>query len=399
MNQDSSVVAELEPLFERLVGMALARAPAAEIVKEVGGRLVALGVGIAQIRMAARTLHPSIDAVGLHWHRDGSYEGGNFRHAESGGESWLRSPMYHMISTETRRLRHRLTGPGASREFPVFADLAAEGVTDYLAHLLVVGERPEMRREGMIVRWLSDREPGFSDRDLAILDAMAPRMGAAILPGIEREIATNLLEAYVGHRSGALVLDGQIQPGGTQAIDAVMLVADLAGFTTASDRVAGDRLTELLGRHLEAMVPPVTDRGGEILAFMGDGFLAAFETGDDPAAAARAAVDSAVAIVDGVAGLSEVLPLAGLPALPVDVALHAGTVRYGNIGAGGRQAFTVIGPSVNAVSRIEALCGTLGRRILASDVVATLSGDPRLEPMGNHHLRGMSAPMALFGMG
>jgi class 3 adenylate cyclase len=37
------------------------------------------------------------------------------------------------------------------------------------------------------------------------------------------------------------------------------------------------------------------------------------------------------------------------------VALHAGTVIYGNIGAADRLDFTVIGPAVNLVSREEAV--------------------------------------------
>jgi adenylate cyclase len=41
------------------------------------------------------------------------------------------------------------------------------------------------------------------------------------------------------------------------------------------------------------------------------------------------------------------------------VALHYGTVIYGNIGAADRLDFTVIGPSVNLVSRIEAVAKSL----------------------------------------
>src|SRR3546814_11688693 len=67
-----------------------------------------------------------------------------------------------------------------------------------------------------------------------------------------------------------------------KAMDAVILVVDLAGFTAASDAVPGERLVDLLDRHFEAMVPPVTAKGGEILAFLGDGFLAAFDLDSDP---------------------------------------------------------------------------------------------------------------------
>ena len=86
-------------------------------------------------------------------------------------------------------------------------------------------------------------------------------------------------------------------------------------------------------------------------------------------------------------------------ALPLDIALHMGTVRYGNVGAAGRQAFTVIGPAVNIASRIEALCGDLGYPILASEAVAQASGDGRLTDIGAHPLRGVAQPIALYAAG
>src|SRR3546814_1667890 len=178
-----------------------------------------------------------------------------------------------MINTDTRRLRRRLTDPVQRADFPVFQDMAANGVTDYLAQLVGYGAAAGVRREGLIARWMTRHPDGFRDSDLAVFDSIGRRAGAAILPGLEHSITRNLMEAYVGTRSGAQVLDGSIQPGEAKAMDAVILVVDLAGFTAASDAVPGERLVDLLDSHFEAMVPPVTAKGGEILAFLGDGFL------------------------------------------------------------------------------------------------------------------------------
>ena len=54
----------------------------------------------------------------------------------------------------------------------------------------------------------------------------------------------------------------------------------------------------------------------------------------------------------------------------VDLALHLGEVLYGNIGAADRLDFTVIGPAVNEVARIETLCEPLGRNVLVSAKLA-----------------------------
>ena len=60
----------------------------------------------------------------------------------------------------------------------------------------------------------------------------------------------------------------------------------------------------------------------------------------------------------------------GKPIAVVDLALHLGEVLYGNVGAVDRLDFTVIGPAVNEVARIETLCEPLGRKVLVSAELA-----------------------------
>ena len=91
---------------------------------------------------------------------------------------------------------------------------------------------------------------------------------------------------------------------------------------------------------------------------------------------------------------------AGVPVASVDLALHVGEVLYGNVGATDRLDFTVIGPAVNEVARIEALCDPLGRAVLASAefVAAATEGASRLELLGRHTLRGVREPKEIFAL-
>jgi len=83
----------------------------------------------------------------------------------------------------------------------------------------------------------------------------------------------------------------------------------------------------------------------------------------------------------------------------VDLALHLGEVLYGNVGAVDRLDFTVIGPAVNEVARIETLCEPLGRKVLISAELALVVGDRRrLEPLGYHTLRGVRDPREIYGL-
>ena len=49
------------------------------------------------------------------------------------------------------------------------------------------------------------------------------------------------------------------------------------------------------------------------------------------------------------------------------VALHVGTILYGNIGGGNRLDFTCIGPAVNLAARLEKIAGKLHRIVVASE--------------------------------
>ena len=85
----------------------------------------------------------------------------------------------------------------------------------------------------------------------------------------------------------------------------------------------------------------------------------------------------------------------GEPELEIIVALHVGTAFYGNIGAADRLDFTVIGPAVNLVSRIEAVGKALKVPIIVSDDFARAYGK-QLHPLGRHVLRGLATPHELY---
>lgn len=98
-------------LEDDLVDLALRRAPADVVVERVAAALCAAGVRVNEIRLAARTLHPAIDAIGVTWSSRADIDIGVIRHSDSGSDAWLRSPLYHMLSTDTSRMRRRLADP------------------------------------------------------------------------------------------------------------------------------------------------------------------------------------------------------------------------------------------------------------------------------------------------
>ena len=210
----------------------------------------------------------------------------------------------------------------------------------------------------------------------------------------QRQIAENVLTAYLGPQTGPKVLAGQIRRGSGQAIAAVLWSSDLRGFTRLSDHLPAERVIRILNELFDLQAKAITAHGGEILKFVGDGLLAIFPVAS-PAELARAAANALAAAKETLAALREHTPPEGEPPLEIVVALHYGTVIYGNVGSADRLDFTVIGPAVNLVSRIEAVAKSLDLRLVVSDDFAEAYGET-LTSLGRHQLRGLDQPHELF---
>src|SRR5581483_11163623 len=188
--------------------------------------------------------------------------------------------------------------------------------------------------------------------DIALIEAVLPSVSLAIMAQAGHGIAAGLLGAYLGGDAARRVHAGAVERGSVRRIRAALWFADIRGFTALADAHPGLAVIEMLDEVFETLAAPLRPRGGEVLKFLGDGMLAIFagEAASD-AATCRRALDAAV---EAMAALDR--PAAAKPAAAVDLALHLGEVLYGNVGAVDRLDFTVIGPAVNEVSRIEALC-------------------------------------------
>jgi adenylate cyclase len=222
------------------------------------------------------------------------------------------------------------------------------------------------------------------------------RFAAAPLAALAaRAAVTTLLEAYLGRRSAGRVRAGALQRGSGERIRAVLLAADLRDFTALSEATEPEAMITALDAWFDRVAGAVHAFGGEVLKFIGDGMLAIFPVTRAPAEPCEAALRAVIAARAGMAHLDAMRRAQGLPPLPFGAALHLGEMLWGNIGAADRLDFTAIGPAVNLVSRLEGLCRPLGRSVLISGEVAAETTTP-LVPLGDHQLRGIATPCAVF---
>ena len=208
--------------------------------------------------------------------------------------------------------------------------------------------------------------------------------------------STNMLTTYVGREPARFILEGQVRRGDVRTITAALMLVDLRDFTLLSDRESPRSVIRMLNDYFDCVFPPVQSHGGDIMEIMGDGVLAIFhqEPGSSASEACNAALAAATEALAAIAARNRRHP-PGAPVLQAGIALHYGTVSYGNIGSGDRLDFTVIGPDVNLTSRIERLCRELDRHLILSEAFAEALGRPMWE-LGAFELRGFSRMQRLF---
>ncbi len=151
-----------------------------------------------------------------------------------------------------------------------------------------------------------------------------------------------------------LLSDGRFE--GRQ-IPVTVMFSDTCEFTKLSEHMRPADLLAWLNRGLACFIPAITERGGMVNKFTGDGFLAVFgaPVGQSPEQDAAAAIDSALAIQQDLSRLNEQLSKEGSPVMRLRIGIHSGDVLAGSMGSRERLEYAVIGDTVNCASRLESV--------------------------------------------
>jgi adenylate cyclase len=383
----------MDPIADWLIDIAMSATGLPELLDGVCRRLAADGLPVVRGNISLSIIDPSFRAKTCTWRPNRGPEETVIPH-ERENNDFQKSPIGAMFAAGLTT-RYWLTDAESRREFAVIDEVAGLGATDYFAILHPFASADFGGLRGVAFTLATSTPGGMDATQRARIQGIVRLLAPIVYRLTLGDIAIALMDAYVGQPASRRILSGQVRRGFGEPIAAVLMMADLSGFTALADS-SGSGLIERLDEHLEAMAAPVIQRGGSVLKFMGDGMLAAFPVTDvltfrAACRLAHAAGQEAIQR-NGCVNARR----AGESPLGLDVALHHGEVFYGNVGAPGRLDFTVIGPAVNEVSRMEALCGALGRSlVMSADVAAEL--ETATASLGRHRLRGVEADRELFG--
>ncbi|MCT8268234.1 adenylate/guanylate cyclase domain-containing protein [Afifella sp. JA880] len=386
-----------------LVEQAFGEPDPTELFQGMCDRIFGVGIPIGRAMVNWTTLHPLFQVEAVIW-REGqevAFEQIAYNpEPDHISEAWRQSPFKVLAESGGDVFRRALQGPEKLVDFPVLQEFADEGFTDYVAFaidLAIPGTGLANSRSGIIVSYCCTRPTGFSDGEIAALQRVTRRFALSGKVMILSRMADTIAETYLGHRAGPRVLGGQIHRGDGETVPAIILYSDLRNSTAFAERIPRADYIDLLNSYFDCIAASIEEEGGDILNFIGDAVIALFSL-DCWASETEAAQAASRAIEKGwqkLALLNEARIAAGEEPLDYGVGLTRGNVMFGNIGTASRLSFSVIGPIVNQVARVQAMTKVFGVPALAVQKVAD-HAPAHWTPLGEHTLRGFSEPVALY---
>ncbi|RAI04120.1 adenylate cyclase [Acuticoccus sediminis] len=393
---------EVRDLQHWLTDKALEARDGGELLTALGDKLGEAGLDVSRLSVAWRALDPLTYAQYITWTKGEPLDSGAMSHADNERRDGTNSVLRYIVENEIEFYRADLTQP--EQPYAHLASLRDEGFTDYVGTITKFGrghiDHGVMR--GVFFSFCTRAPGGFDKATLDAVMDLRPTLALAFRALNETSSAEALARTYLGPLAAGRVLDGAIRRGDAEVIPAAIWYSDMRAFTPLAEELTLDETIAFLNEVFEATAGAVGDAGGQVLDFIGDAVLAIFPIEDDGIRRALRALDESL---ERLAKIRRRILTSDSPPVMVasareglvGIALAVGDVRFGNIGTPRRLSFSVIGPTVNMVARIEALTKMLREPVLVSAPVADLAPD-RFVLRGAFNLEGVRDRRALYGL-
>jgi class 3 adenylate cyclase/predicted ATPase len=197
--------------------------------------------------------------------------------------------------------------------------------------------------------------------------------------------------AWCGPQSEAAPASAGVQHDTAERRQLTILFCDLVSSTELSTRCDPEDYRELMHRYHRISASTMARFGGYVAQYLGDGVQVYFGY---PAAKDDASARAVYAAIELIRQLESVESTPRLPA--VRIGIHTGSAIVADMGEhethGERLA---LGETPNIAARLQALA--VPNTVVVSDATRALLREPFLfESLGEHSLKGVDRPMALF---
>jgi len=193
--------------------------------------------------------------------------------------------------------------------------------------------------------------------------------------------------------------EDELQLGGVRR-ESTILFSDLRGFTSFAETREPADVVEILNRYLSEMTDAIMDHGGTLVAYMGDGIMAAFGAPiEQPDHADRAIAAAREMLYVRLPAFSDWMRTNGRgEGFQMGIGLNSGEVMSGQVGSERRLEYTTIGDTTNTASRLEGMTKGTGFRVFIADSTraARREAEPELVQVGEFEVRGREQPLQVW---
>ena len=178
--------------------------------------------------------------------------------------------------------------------------------------------------------------------------------------------------------------------------EATFIFTDVAGFTTLSERLTAEKLSDVLNEYLDGACTIIQKYQGTIDKFIGDAIMSIFNAPlpqpDHPERAVRCALE-----LDAYAEAFRIEQNAqDVPIGVTRIGVHTGESVIGNFGSQSRMDFTALGDTVNTAARTEGVNKYFGTRICCTSETVERCPDLKFRPIGDIVLKGKLTATTLY---
>jgi adenylate cyclase len=173
--------------------------------------------------------------------------------------------------------------------------------------------------------------------------------------------------------------------------DVSILFADLAGYTSFTERRGADEAAAMLNAYFGELIPLLERIGGDVHQITGDELMVVFEGDDDPDHAARAARAGLLLqrAAERVAQDHEDWPR-------FRVGISSGEVHAGVVGAPlGHRKLGFVGDVVNTTARLQSEA-PVGGVLIGEETLARLGSRAVVEPVAPRRVKGKEQPVRAY---
>ena len=235
--------------------------------------------------------------------------------------------------------------------------------------------------------------------ELALLSGLAGRLGwVSWQAAAERRRLRAAFDGLVSPSVLKEILSGRLHPQlAGERRQVCVLFSDIRSFTTLSEHLPPEVVTELLNRYFERMVSCVHRHGGTLDKFIGDGIMAFFGAPSEAASPCKDAFNASADMLTELEALNQEQRERKGPQLAIGIGLHFGNAFLGYVGSADRHEYSAIGDTVNSAARLEGLSKDSGYPVIVSDTVrALLPSVWGFTALGKQAVKGR-APIDIFG--